>query len=118
MERDHGLEEPMEQHSPKELGRRLAELRDTADVSTRQLAEALGIQQSAVSRIESGERKLTIGEMIAACEFLGAPVDSLLRENATTVAWRSDGDPAQVEAAKREMRRVIDDFFAFRASAV
>ena len=42
----------------RELGRRLARLRDAAGLTQRELARRMDLTQSALSRIESGQRRL------------------------------------------------------------
>ena len=54
----------------------LAEVRTKASVTQRELARRLGRAHSYVSRIEKGDRRLDVPEMIQWCEVLGAdPVD-------------------------------------------
>ena len=44
----------------EQVGRRIAELRAERGISQRRLATALGLDPSALSRIESGERGLAV----------------------------------------------------------
>lgn len=107
----------MRSEPDREFGRRLKELRERSGVSQRELAAAIGVDQSAVHRMEAGERKIEVGEMIAACEHLGVSVDELLRPQASAMALRAAAPTEDLAAVTREFRRVIDDFFAFRAAA-
>jgi transcriptional regulator with XRE-family HTH domain len=58
----------------------LTEVRTRAGVTQRELARRLARAHSYVSRIEKGDRRLDVPEMIQWCEVLGAdPVDVLKR---------------------------------------
>jgi len=49
----------------------LAELRSSFGVTQEALAAELGVDQAAVSRVESGRRRLTVGEAFGWLEALG-----------------------------------------------
>ncbi|KAM9861975.1 hypothetical protein ACI1US_02077 [Leucobacter sp. BZR 635] len=53
------------------LATMLAELRNSGHASQGTLAGELGIDQAAVSRVESGQRRLTVAEAFAWLEALG-----------------------------------------------
>jgi len=53
----------------------LADLRSEMQVSQATLASELGIDQAAVSRVESGHRRLTVGETFAWFEALGFTIE-------------------------------------------
>lgn len=53
----------------------LADLRTDARASQGTLAAELGVDQAAVSRVESGQRRLTVGETFAWLEALGFSAD-------------------------------------------
>jgi transcriptional regulator with XRE-family HTH domain len=53
----------------------LADLRSNAQTSQGTLAAELGVDQAAVSRVESGQRRLTVGETFAWLEALGFTAD-------------------------------------------
>lgn len=57
------------------LAAKLAELRNQGHASQGTLARELGIDQAAVSRVESGRRRLTVAEAFAWLEALGLSVD-------------------------------------------
>src|SRR4051812_6035595 len=97
-----------------EVGRRIAELRAERGVSQRRLAAALGLDPSALSRIESGDRGLAVGELVAASEFLGVDTDVLLRIKVDAVPlFRNDGGADEADAAVVEFTAIMDDFFTF-----
>lgn len=64
--------------SRTDLGQRIAAARDRAALSQAQLAAEIGLTQSAVSRIESGDRGVDSLELAAIAERLGVPVVELL----------------------------------------
>ncbi|MGH6682254.1 MAG: helix-turn-helix domain-containing protein [Bradyrhizobium sp.] len=66
----------------------LVEVRTKARVTQRELAQRLSRAHSFVSRIEKGDRRLDVPEMIQWCEALGAdPVDVMKR-----IMRRGDAD--------------------------
>lgn len=102
----------------EEVGARVEALRGDRGVSQRRLAEAIGVDPSALSRIESGQRGLAVGELAAICEFLGVPTDALLRRNVEpTPLFRNEGGEGEASAALAAFESIIDDFFAFEAAA-
>ncbi|WP_197483172.1 helix-turn-helix domain-containing protein [Rhodococcus sp. 852002-51564_SCH6189132-a] len=71
------------------LANALSELRNERHASQGTLAAELGIDQAAVSRVESGHRRLTVAEAFAWLEALGLNAD----ESAITLRdlWRTHG---------------------------
>jgi transcriptional regulator with XRE-family HTH domain len=71
-------------HEPDELERSLAELaarlRERRSVSQAALAEELGHDQSFVSKIEHGQRRITVAELLQWAAALGTPFSELTRE--------------------------------------
>jgi transcriptional regulator with XRE-family HTH domain len=59
------------------LAQLLCSLRADARISQGALAAELGIDQAAVSRAESGQRRLTVGETFAWFEALGMDIQSM-----------------------------------------
>lgn len=95
------------------LGTRLRNLRELAGLRNEDLAEALGISPATVSRMESGERVITLPEISTWVQRTGAPAS--VRDELTALAqsaqtqvrpWRSrfhDGtDQTQQDIAKIE----------------
>lgn len=71
------------------LAQALAGLRTERHTSQGTLAGELGIDQAAVSRVESGQRRLTVAEAFAWLEALGLDADAsavVLRD-----LWRAHG---------------------------
>jgi transcriptional regulator with XRE-family HTH domain len=58
----------------------LKELRVNAGIRQIDVAAALGIQQSMVSKYEMGERKLDILEIIAICKLFELPINKFIEE--------------------------------------
>lgn len=64
----------------EDLGRRIARARERRGLTQAQLAEALGLSQSAISRIESGVRAVDSLELARIAAVLGVSVLELLEE--------------------------------------
>jgi transcriptional regulator with XRE-family HTH domain/Zn-dependent peptidase ImmA (M78 family) len=60
------------------LGRRVATLREAAGLTQAELARRLHVTQSAVSRIESGSRRLSAAQLVRLAEILGIEPGVLL----------------------------------------
>lgn len=65
------------------IGDTLKSLRETANLSARQLASESGVSAAMISRIESAQVSPSINTMTALCETLNVPVISLFRDTAT-----------------------------------
>ena len=57
---------------------RLKELRESKDLSLRQLASALGVSAIAVSRWETGQRTPSIEQLLKIANFFGVSSDYLI----------------------------------------
>lgn len=101
-----------------QVGRRIAELRADRGVSQRRLADAIGLDQSALSRIESGERGLAVEELVGIAGFLAVDTSALLRaEEDAKPLFRNEGGPGEANEAVAALEAIIDDFFVFEAAA-
>jgi len=101
----------------EEVGRRISELRAERGVSQRRLADALNVDPSALSRIESGERGLAVTELMAAADFLAIDSAILLRAKEDSVPlFRNAGGSEEAEAAVTQFQNIVDEFFAFEAA--
>ncbi len=101
-----------------DMGARIAELRAARGVSQRQLADHLGVDGSALSRIESGDRGLAVGELVAIAEFLAVDMEALLTDDSVAAPlFRNEGGDAEARDAMEAFTGVIDDFFAVQAAA-
>lgn len=63
----------------KELGRRVAQLRQEADLSQQALADHLGIAQQTLAHYEGGRLRLPVVLVPKLAQFFGVPTDALLR---------------------------------------
>lgn len=99
-----------------EVGAKIGRLRDERDVPQRRLATEIGLDPSALSRVESGERGLAVGELVAIAEFLGVSVDQLLRDDVVAEPlFRNEGGEAAGSDAVATFNEFIDDFLALEA---
>ncbi len=62
----------------KALGGRLKELRMKNSITQSQLADYLGVDQSYISKFESGQRQLSVLSLEKLANLFGLPVESLL----------------------------------------
>lgn len=92
------------------LGERIARARERANLSQGELAELLGLTQSAISRIESGERSVDSLELARLAKVLRVSVLDLLEENPLMeellVAARAEA--AESAAIDRALTRIVD----------
>jgi transcriptional regulator with XRE-family HTH domain len=95
--------------SPTALGERIRVLRTAAECRQSELAALLGVDPSAISRIESGDRALSVGELGLLADYFQVSTERLLRgrQEPFEDALR-DGD-SDVEEAVAQMRAVIAD---------
>lgn len=71
------------------LAEMLAALRSDMELSQGSLAVELGIDQAAVSRVESGQRRLTVAETFAWFEALG--IEPTEASERLVLLWQSHG---------------------------
>ena len=71
-----------------DLGRRIADARADAAVTQASLAARIGLERTALVRIESGERKVSATELVAIGGALGVPVDWFFTESPVAVVSR------------------------------
>lgn len=100
----------------EEVGERVRELREAGDLSQRELGEVLGIHQTAVHRIESGERALTGRELMLVAERFDVTTSSVVRREESLALLRAgDAEPEAVKRSLDEFRSCIEDFFGLEA---
>jgi transcriptional regulator with XRE-family HTH domain len=101
----------------EQLAERIASLREARGLSQTELAEKLGMHPSALSRIETGDRKVSAYEIVALAEALEVDTDELLKEQVTqdvfAVALRAD-ELGGVKEHVDWFRDVVDDYVALR----
>jgi transcriptional regulator with XRE-family HTH domain len=76
------------------LGTAIARARSRAGLSQDQLGTATGLGQTAISRIETGDRKVEALELVTIGDELGVPAADLIG------ATRTLGDPVEVVALR------------------
>ncbi len=103
--------------TPEQVIEQIVTVREAQGVSQRDLAAVLGLDQPAVSRIESGERGLAVAEIAGIAEHLGVTVDSLLRADEGAEVLRADATDAVVREAMTTVDQVVDTLFTFEALA-
>jgi transcriptional regulator with XRE-family HTH domain len=100
-----------------EVGANIARLRDERDVTQDRLATGIGLDPSALSRVESGARGLAVGELVAIADFLGVSLDQLLRDDVVAEPlFRNEGGEAAGTNAVATFNEFIDDFLALEAA--
>src|SRR6266540_2656767 len=92
--------------SKEELAGFVAELRQRAELTQEELAEALGIRQSTISRIESGSRGLSLQELGSYADYFGISVEEILRkeEEGAVLMRAEDSDSEEARAAVKLFR--------------
>lgn len=105
-------------NSQHDLGRQIARARDEEDFSQSQLAQAIGLDRTALSKIEAGTRKVSATELFSIAEALDRPIDWFVTEAQPAVVSRRE-DPAvggrsglldkRVDLLAREIEYLIKD---------
>ena len=91
------------------IGALLARLREEQGWSQRALAKAMGLDQSAVSRIEAGRRRVSADELQRFARTFGMSADALLRGPAET---RDVALSASAPPSLQDDRKVYESFSA------
>lgn len=89
-----------------DLGRRIADARVEAGMTQAALAASIGLERTALVRIESGERKVSATELVAITGALDRPVDWFFTESPVAVVSRRR-DPA-VGGFSRVLDRAVE----------
>jgi transcriptional regulator with XRE-family HTH domain len=107
----------MTYRTPSEVGSVVAELRRQAGLDQAAVAAHLGVDQSAVSRVERGERRLSAWELAAIAELLEVEPGLLTgREAPGAVLLRAAGaDRPAVREALGAFEVVMREVLAARA---
>ena len=90
------------------LGLRVARARTEADVSQGKLGEMVGLDRSAISRAEKGERKLTMAEMVAIAEALGRPLGFFVNDPVPAVVNRRTDLASAPDDARHDTTQALD----------
>jgi transcriptional regulator with XRE-family HTH domain len=100
----------MAERSTAEIAAYIRDTRRRTGLTQADVADGLGLDRSAVSRIESGERGLAVAELTAVARLLGVTVDEVLFEDATEEVLLRAEDDEHVAAARVLTDELIDDF--------
>ena len=90
-----------------DLGRRIADARTEAGLTQAELAARIGLERTALVRIESGERKVSATELVAIAGTMDRPVDWFFTESPAAVVSRRR-DPA-VGGFSRALDRALEN---------
>jgi transcriptional regulator with XRE-family HTH domain len=109
---------PVQADIQSSLVSRIIELRKSRDLNQRQLADAIGLDPSSMSRVEKGERAVSVSELVRLAKVLDVRVEDLLgdAQAATSIWLRAAGEShAGVAQSLDLFRGVIRDFFGAQA---
>lgn len=103
--------------TPAEVGAKIAALHEERGVPQRRLAAEIGLDPSALSRVESGERGVAVGERVAIADYLGVSMDELVRDDVPAAQlFRNEGGAAAGNDAVAVFDEFIDDFMTLEAA--
>ncbi len=74
--------------SVADLGRRVAQARQEAEITQADLGRAIGLDRTAVAKIETGVRKVSASELLAVASVLDRPIDWFVVESLPSVVSR------------------------------
>jgi transcriptional regulator with XRE-family HTH domain len=101
------------------LAGRIAAQRKERGLNQRELAAAIGIDPAAMSRVENGQRAVSVGELVKLADVLGVPVEALLADAKpeSSIWLRVSGEsPEQLVESLDLFRGVIRDYFGAQAT--
>ena len=99
--------------SDSEVGARIVGL--LGDRPQRELADAVGMQPSVLSRALAGERAFNMSELVDIADFLGVRVEELLFDEQPAFVKRGAADDAVTQAAVDRCSRLIDAMLQIEA---
>ena len=107
----------MTYRTPAEMGAAVAELRRRAGFDQADVAERLGVDQPAISRIERGERRLSAWELYALADLLGVEPGAIVvrDEPAETLLRAADADDDALRHALATFEIVVREVLAAKA---
>lgn len=107
-------------HSPcngdKEIGGRVRKYREKRHFTQKQLAEAVMISQSSITRLENGENMVSVFTMMGISKTLDVPITDLLfdgelitvEREASLIAKLKKCSPEQREKLIRSFEQIVD----------
>ncbi|MFD6095436.1 helix-turn-helix domain-containing protein [Nocardiopsis flavescens] len=99
------------------LGQRIADAREDAGLTQEDVSRAVGLDRSAVSRLEKGDRKLSVPELVAVANVLGRPLAYFVAEPVPSVVSRRS-DSAAPHHTSRALDTELEQFAADVRSCV
>lgn len=72
------------------FGRNLRRLRTERNLSQKDIADAVGVQQAMISNIEGGDRRPSFATATAIAAFLNVTVDEMSREHEAAIPAAAD----------------------------
>lgn len=105
----------------KVLGGRIAQARSDLDITQEHLANRVGIERTALSRIEKGERKVSAVELVNLAAALDVPLAWFVRDPLpAVVSRRTDAAPSHEVTARldRQLELFAGDVASLLASGV
>ena len=91
------------------LGQRIAQAREDLGMTQDGLGRAVGLDRSAISRLENGERKLNVPELVQIAAALGRPLAYFVADPVPAVVSRRS-DTAHAHATTRQLDVELDQF--------
>jgi len=71
-----------------DFGKRIAQARSDADMTQAELGQAIGLDRTAIAKLESGRRKVSATELVAIAAALDRPIDWFVSESPPSVISR------------------------------
>jgi Helix-turn-helix. len=99
--------------SDKDVGARIAGL--LGDRPQRELADAVDLQPSVLSRALAGDRAFNMSELVDIADYLGVRVEELLFEEQPAFVKRGAADDEPTRAAVDRCSRLIDAMLQIEA---
>jgi transcriptional regulator with XRE-family HTH domain len=98
-----------------ELGARIAQLRKQSHITQVQMAEALGVSQSAITSYEGGQRRVPVSMLPLLARTLGVSVEELIGEQPSAAARKRGPAPKiqqhleRISALPKQKQRAMMD---------
>jgi len=93
------------------LGERLARAREAAGMTQDGLGQVVNLDRTAISRLEAGDRKLSVPELVAIAAALGRPLSYFVSPPVPAVVSRRS-DPTQAHETTRALDIEMETFAA------
>ena len=94
------------------IGERLRSARLSNKMTLAEVGEALGVGHGSVAKWERDENCPTLPHLIKLASLFGAPLQVLIAENLTGIAWLLPEIEKLPESKQQELLSLIQDFLA------